>query len=120
MPHRDAAGWPWLKERLSGLRQAARPGSGPRSGARRRRADGCGHGLRRGTAGRLGSGLAADGRLTVIPMPVMVGDEIYGEGEDDIADTIAVALASGKPVKTSRPVARPVRTGLPCGAAAWL
>jgi DegV family protein with EDD domain len=36
-------------------------------------------------------------------MPVMVGAEIYGEGEDDIADTIAVALASGKPVKTSRP-----------------
>jgi DegV family protein with EDD domain len=33
----------------------------------------------------------------------MVGAEIYGEGEDDIAETIAVALASGKPVKTSRP-----------------
>ena len=47
--------------------------------------------------------LAADGRLTVVPMPVMVGADIYGEGEDDIADTIAVALASGKPVKTSRP-----------------
>lgn len=36
-------------------------------------------------------------------MPVMVGAEIYGEGEDDITDTIALALASGKPVKTSRP-----------------
>jgi DegV family protein with EDD domain len=33
----------------------------------------------------------------------MVGAEIYGEGEDDIADTIAVALASGIPVRTSRP-----------------
>ncbi len=46
---------------------------------------------------------AADGRLTVVPMPVMVGEEIYGEGEDDITETIAVALASGMPVKTSRP-----------------
>ena len=103
MPHRDPAGWPWLKERLSGLRQAngrRRPEAVP---ARRRRADGRGHGLRRGTAGRLGPGLAADGRLTVVPMPVMVGAEIYGEGEDDIAETIAVALASGRPVKTSRP-----------------
>lgn len=36
-------------------------------------------------------------------MPVMVGAEIYGEGEDDITDTIAVALATGMPVKTSRP-----------------
>jgi DegV family protein with EDD domain len=44
-----------------------------------------------------------DGRLTVVPMPVMVGDEIYGEGEDDITETIAVALAAGTPVKTSRP-----------------
>jgi DegV family protein with EDD domain len=36
-------------------------------------------------------------------MPVMVGEEIYGEGEDDIMQTLAVALASGSPVKTSRP-----------------
>jgi DegV family protein with EDD domain len=36
-------------------------------------------------------------------MPVMVGAEIYGEGEDDILETIAVALAAGTPVKTSRP-----------------
>jgi DegV family protein with EDD domain len=36
-------------------------------------------------------------------MPVMVGEEIYGEGEDDITETIALALAAGKSVKTSRP-----------------
>jgi DegV family protein with EDD domain len=36
-------------------------------------------------------------------MPVMVGEEIYGEGEDDITETIALALAGGKSVKTSRP-----------------
>ncbi|GGH92425.1 DegV domain-containing protein [Arthrobacter liuii] len=49
------------------------------------------------------SGLPWDGILTVTPMPVMVGEEIYGEGEDDILETIAVALAAGTPVKTSRP-----------------
>jgi DegV family protein with EDD domain len=49
------------------------------------------------------AGLSGDGRLTVIPMPVMVGEEIYGEGEDDISQTIALALASGTSVKTSRP-----------------
>ena len=32
MPHRDAAGWPWLKERLNGLRQAARPAAGREAG----------------------------------------------------------------------------------------
>jgi len=46
---------------------------------------------------------ADDGNLTVVPMPVMVGAEIYGEGEDDIAEAISLALASGQPVKTSRP-----------------
>jgi len=46
---------------------------------------------------------AGDGRLSVIPMPVMVGAEIYGEGEDDITETLALALAGGKSVKTSRP-----------------
>ena len=44
-------------------------------------------------------------------MPVMVGAEIYGEGEDDIAETIAVALASGKSVKTSRPSPTRCRIG---------
>ncbi|TLM87788.1 DegV family protein [Pseudarthrobacter sp. NamE5] len=47
--------------------------------------------------------LSGEGVLTVIPMPVMVGEEIYGEGEDDISETIALALASGTSVKTSRP-----------------
>lgn len=107
MPHRDPAGWPWLKERLGGLRQATRPalvrGAGPGAvpAAVVRTA------VVTDSAAALPAdwvkGLAADGRLTVVPMPVMVGAEIYGEGEDDIAETIAVALASGKPVKTSRP-----------------
>jgi DegV family protein with EDD domain len=49
------------------------------------------------------SGLEAEGLVRVIPMPVMVGTDIYGEGEDDILETIALALAAGTPVKTSRP-----------------
>lgn len=47
--------------------------------------------------------LLADGRLAIVPMPVMVGEEIYGEGDDDITATLSVALAAGSPVKTSRP-----------------
>jgi DegV family protein with EDD domain len=47
--------------------------------------------------------LANAGNLAVVPMPVMVGDEIYGEGEDDILEKVALALAAGTPVKTSRP-----------------
>ncbi|HSO91378.1 MAG TPA: DegV family protein [Arthrobacter sp.] len=103
MPHRDPAGWPWLKERLSGLRQAKQsaegPGTGPAAVVRTA--------VVTDSAAALPAdwvrAVSADGRLTVVPMPVMVGAEIYGEGEDDIAETIALALASGRPVKTSRP-----------------
>jgi DegV family protein with EDD domain len=98
---REPAGWPWLRDRLVRLRSVNRPGGPPAVPAAVVR-----------TAVVTDSAAAlprewvdalADGRLTVIPMPVMVGDEIYGEGEDDIAETIAVALASGQAVKTSRP-----------------
>lgn len=100
MPHRDPAGW--LKERLSGLRPAKHPdGSAAEPAAVVRTA------VVTDSAAALPADwvhtVSADGRLTVVPMPVMVGAEIYGEGEDDIAETIALALASGKPVKTSRP-----------------
>lgn len=103
MPHRDPAGWPWLKERLSGFRQPrpspAAPVAGPAAVVRTA--------VVTDSAAALPAdwvrAASRDGRLTVVPMPVMVGAEIYGEGEDDIADTIALALASGTPVKTSRP-----------------
>ncbi|MET3950262.1 DegV family protein [Arthrobacter sp. UYEF36] len=101
MPHRDPAGW--LKERLSGLRQAKQSADGLPTGpaAVVRTA------VVTDSAAALPAdwvrAVSADGRLTVVPMPVMVGAEIYGEGEDDIAETIALALASGRPVKTSRP-----------------
>lgn len=97
MPHRDPAGWLWLKERLVPLRQARRPEAAPAVRTA----------IVTDSAAALPAdwvrAFSADGRLTVVPMPVMVGAEIYGEGEDDISDTIALALASGKPVKTSRP-----------------
>ncbi|MDJ0357973.1 DegV family protein [Paenarthrobacter sp. PH39-S1] len=47
--------------------------------------------------------LPDDGRLAIVPMPVLVGDEIFGEGVDDLGESIALALAAGKPVRTSRP-----------------
>jgi DegV family protein with EDD domain len=102
LPDRDAAAWLWVRERLAGLRHTARPGAAPAEAAAV---------VRTAVVTDSASALpadwvhtcASDGRLTVIPMPVMVGAEIYGEGEDDITETIALALASGKPVKTSRP-----------------
>ncbi|MDE8668944.1 DegV family protein [Pseudarthrobacter sp. H3Y2-7] len=102
MPDRDAAAWLWLRERLAALRPAARPAA-PSEGAAAV--------VRTAVVTDSASALPADwvsacaeaGLLTVIPMPVMVGEEIYGEGEDDITETIALALAAGKSVKTSRP-----------------
>jgi hypothetical protein len=102
VPHRDPAGW--LKERLGGLRQAKPSAEGPVAGpaAVVRTA------VVTDSAAALPAdwvrAVSADGRLTVVPMPVMVGAEIYGEGEDDIAETIALALASGRP---SRPRLHP-------------
>ncbi|WP_458781973.1 DegV family protein [Arthrobacter sp. D3-16] len=100
MPHRDAAAWPWVRARLL-ARRRGQESSGTQAGAVVRIA------VVTDSAAALPAdwtaGLSSDGRLAVIPMPVMVGDEIYGEGEDDISETIALALASGTSVKTSRP-----------------
>ncbi|NUT72050.1 DegV family protein [Pseudarthrobacter sp. C4D7] len=102
MPDSSAAAWPWVRARLSGLRPAARPGARRPGGSPAGRTA-----VVTDSAAALPadyvSGLPRDGILTVTPMPVMVGAEIYGEGEDDILETIAVALAAGTPVKTSRP-----------------
>jgi len=102
LPESNAAAWPWVRSRLSALRPSARPGTArPDTAAAVRTA------VVTDSAAALPAsylaGLRHDGILTVVPMPVMVGAEIYGEGEDDIGETIAVALASGTAVKTSRP-----------------
>lgn len=101
MPDSNAAAWPWVRARLSGLRPAARPGTRRGGGPAVRTA------VVTDSAAALpseySSGLRRNGILTVTPMPVMVGAEIYGEGEDDILETIAVAMAAGTSVKTSRP-----------------
>ncbi len=106
MPDRDAAAWLWLQERLAALRPAPRQGEPPLPVPAPPAVV-----VRTAVVTDSASALpadwvhscAGDGRLTVIPMPVMVGSEIYGEGEDDITETIALALASGTPVNTSRP-----------------
>ncbi|QHK19214.1 DegV family EDD domain-containing protein [Pseudarthrobacter psychrotolerans] len=106
MPDRDAAAWLWLRERLAALRPAPRQGTPP-SPVPAAPAVVVRTAVVTDSASALPAdwvhSCAGDGRLTVIPMPVMVGAEIYGEGEDDITETIALALASGTSVKTSRP-----------------
>jgi DegV family protein with EDD domain len=41
--------------------------------------------------------------LRIVPMPVMISGQIYGEGVDDIRAALSVGLAEGKDIKTSRP-----------------
>ncbi|WAH97041.1 DegV family protein [Arthrobacter sp. MMS18-M83] len=103
MTDREPPAWLWLKERLARLRQSTTPG---RSGAEPPPVA-----VRTAVVTDSAAALPAewvkafiaDGRLAVVPMPVMVGEEIYGEGEDDITETLALALAAGSSVKTSRP-----------------
>jgi len=106
LPDRDAAAWLWFRERLAALRPASRPGTPPPA-APAAPAVVVRTAVVTDSASALPAGwvksCTGDGRLTVIPMPVLVGEEIYGEGEDDITETLALALASGKSVKTSRP-----------------
>ena len=41
--------------------------------------------------------------VRVVSMPVMIGDQIYGEGTDKMLGALALALAQGQEVRTSRP-----------------
>jgi DegV family protein with EDD domain len=41
--------------------------------------------------------------LTVVSMPVMIDGQIYTEGLDDVETALAMALATGRSVQTSRP-----------------
>ncbi|MGY5318557.1 DegV family protein [Neomicrococcus lactis] len=42
-------------------------------------------------------------RLVVVPMPLMIDGQIYAHDPENIERELALALALGKPVKTSRP-----------------
>ena len=46
---------------------------------------------------------AARERITVVPLQVVIGADVYTEGQDVTSDMIAEALASFVPVNTSRP-----------------
>ncbi|UKA51940.1 DegV family protein [Arthrobacter sp. FW305-123] len=103
VPEREPPAWLWLKERVARLRQPTAPVAAadvPLAAVVKTA-------VVTDSAAALPpdwvSAFTADGRLTVVPMPVMVGTEIYGEGEDDITQTLSLALASGASVKTSRP-----------------
>ncbi|WP_416403144.1 DegV family protein [Arthrobacter sp. LFS091] len=103
MPEREPPAWIWLKERVARLRQPTVPVTVPGEPL----AAVVKTAVVTDSAAALPpewvSAFTADGRLAVVPMPVMVGNEIYGEGEDDITQTLSLALASGASVKTSRP-----------------
>ncbi|WP_309079790.1 DegV family protein [Zhihengliuella sp.] len=43
------------------------------------------------------------GGAVVVPIPVLIAGEEFREGHDDVATRLAIALASGTPVTTSRP-----------------
>ena len=59
------------------------------------------------SAAALPEGWAASAAVTdlvrVVSMPVMIGDQIYGEGTDRMIGALALALAQGSDVRTSRP-----------------
>ncbi|NWL09765.1 fatty acid-binding protein DegV [Paenarthrobacter nitroguajacolicus] len=103
VPEREPPAWIWLKERVARLRQPTAPvpvADVPLAAVVKTA-------VVTDSAAALPpdwvSAFTSDGRLAVVPMPVMVGSEIYGEGEDDITQTLSLALASGASVKTSRP-----------------
>ncbi len=49
------------------------------------------------------AGIPVPGLLTVVPIPVIIADNVYSDDDEELETHISLALASGKPVKTSRP-----------------
>ncbi|MHA7262140.1 DegV family protein [Arthrobacter sp. TMN-37] len=43
------------------------------------------------------------GGVTVVPLPVMIAGQIYGDGGDSLVEPLTIALAQGSEVRTSRP-----------------
>ncbi|MGG5171328.1 DegV family protein [Pseudarthrobacter sp. J1738] len=103
MPEREPAAWLWLKERLARLRQAGavEDTAAPEMTAQPRVAVVTDSAA--ALPGAWSAAFVADHRLIVVPMPVLIGDDIYGEADAEVGDALALALASGVSVKTSRP-----------------
>lgn len=43
------------------------------------------------------------GHLTVVPMPVIIGEDVFSDDDTELETHISLALAAGAPVRTSRP-----------------
>lgn len=100
MPTSDASSWPRIRAfLLARLKRTGGPAAQPGAVVRTAVVTDSAAGM----PGEWIAGLGGEGRLSIVPMPVMVGEEIYSEGGDDISETIALALARGTSVKTSRP-----------------
>lgn len=49
------------------------------------------------------AGISAEGLLSVVSIPVIIGDNVYSDDDAELETQMALALASGASVKTSRP-----------------
>lgn len=47
--------------------------------------------------------IAGSGVLTVVPIPLIIGSNVYSDDDAELEVHMSLALASGQPVKTSRP-----------------
>ena len=47
--------------------------------------------------------ISCNGLLTVVPMPVIIDENVYSDDDAELETHISLALAAGKSVKTSRP-----------------
>lgn len=47
--------------------------------------------------------ISCRGLLTVVPMPVIIGENVYSDDDAELETHMSLALAAGKSVKTSRP-----------------
>jgi len=47
--------------------------------------------------------LATGAELFVVPIPVMIGEQIYAEDDETLHQDLSIALASGSHIRTSRP-----------------
>ena len=58
--------------------------------------------------------LATGAELFVVPIPVMIGEQIYAEDDETLHQDLSIALASGSHIRTSRPSpggsAQPINT----------